>query len=253
MTLGDAPSTADDKDEYLVAFDQATGKQLWKLKTGAPWAKDNPDWQSSRSTPTIDGELAYALTPHGELVCCETATGKERWRKNMENDFGGKKGTDGWGYSESVLIDGDQLICTPGGEKTTMAALNKKTGETIWTNAQPGNRGAGHASAVISEIGGTRVYVQTTGSGALGIRAKDGKILWTYDIDKTTAVIPTPIVRGDLVFFAAGYKRGGALLKQVPEANGEVKGRRNLSHQQRFGQQTRRHRARGRLFVWRFR
>ena len=45
---------------------------------------------------------------------------------------------------------------------------------------------------------------------------------WTYDIDKTTAIAPTPIIRGDLVFFAAGYGRGGALLKQVPKENGEV-------------------------------
>ncbi len=76
---------------------------------------------------------------------------------------------------------------------------------------------------VISEVGGTRVYVNTTASGALGVRAEDGQLLWTYPIDKTTAVIPTPIVRGDLVFFTAGYNRGGALLRQVPGGNGEVK------------------------------
>ena len=49
----------------------------------------------------------------------------------------------------------------------------------------------------------------------MGVRASDGELLWTYDIDKTTAVIPTPIIRDDLVFFSAGYGRGGALLKQV--------------------------------------
>ena len=65
------------------------------------------------------------------------------------------------------------------------------------------------ASGLITDIGGTRVYVQDTGSGAMGVRASDGKLLWTFDIDKTTAVIPTPIVRGDLVFFVAGYGRGG--------------------------------------------
>ena len=75
---------------------------------------------------------------------------------------------------------------------------------------------------MIADVGGTRVYVQTTGSGAMGVRADDGKLLWTYDIEQTTAVIPTPIVRDDLVFFVAGYGRGGALLKQVPGADGEV-------------------------------
>ena len=64
--------------------------------------------------------------------------------------------------------------------------------------------------------------MQDTGSGAMGVRAADGKLLWTFDIEQTTAVIPTPIVRDDLVFFVAGYGRGGALLKQVPGANGDV-------------------------------
>ncbi|MGH7194803.1 MAG: PQQ-binding-like beta-propeller repeat protein, partial [Candidatus Saccharimonadales bacterium] len=72
------------------------------------------------------------------------------------------------------------------------------------------------------EVGPTRVYVQTTASGPLGVRASDGKLLWSYPIDKTTAVIPTPIVRDDLVFFSAGYGRGGALLRQVPRGDDEV-------------------------------
>jgi outer membrane protein assembly factor BamB len=215
FTLGDAPSTAKDEDEYLIALDQKTGKQLWTLKIGPPWAEGKPTWQSSRSTPTVDGNLVCALSAHGELVACQADNGKELWRKNLKTDFGGKKG-DPWGYSESVLIDGDKLVCTPGGSEATMVALDKKTGELIWKTSREGDTGAGHASIVIAEIGKTPVYVQTTARGALGVRASDGKLLWSYEIDKTTAVIPTPIVRGDLVFFSAGYKRGGALLKQIP-------------------------------------
>jgi len=216
LTLGDGPSTAGgDADEYLLAFNQADGTPLWKLKTGAPWTNGSPNWQSSRSTPTIAGDAVYVLTAHGDLVCAGVADGKERWRKNLKTDFEGKK-ADNWGYSESVLVDGDRVICTPGGEKNTLVALDKKTGGLVWSAVRPGDRGAGHASIVISEIGGKRVYVQTTGGGALGVQASDGKLLWSYEIEKTTAVAPTPIVRGDLVFFSAGYKRGGALLKQVP-------------------------------------
>jgi len=221
-TMGDGLSIADDKDEYVVCFNRADGAFVWKAKIGPAWNSGQADWQSSRSTPTVDGDLLYTLSPHGVLVCLESAAGKEVWRKDLKEDLGGKKG-DGWGYSESVLIDGDKLVCTPGGESATMVALNKKTGEVIWKAASAGDRGAGHASVVISEVGGTRVYVNTTASGPLGVRAEDGQVLWTYPIEKTTAVIPTPIVRGDLVFFTAGYDRGGALLRQVPGGNGEVK------------------------------
>ncbi len=220
-TLGDGLSTASDKDEYLTCFEEATGKQLWMTKTGEPWSDGNPSWQSSRSTPSVDGERVYVVTPYGVLVCCESATGKELWRKDLVKEFGGKKG-DGWKYSESVLIDGDKVICTPGGETKTMVALNKLSGETIWTVDRPGNRGAGHASAAVSTIGDTRVYVQVTSSGPMGVRADDGKLLWTYDIGRVTAVIPTPIIRDDLVFFTAGYGHGGALLRQVPN-EGEIK------------------------------
>ena len=219
-TLGDGLSTADDKDEYLVCHDQANGKQLWKSKTGSAWNSGPESWQSSRSTPTIDGDRAYVLTAHGELISFKT-NGEELWRKHLHEDFSGKK-ADGWGYSESVLVDGDKLVCTPGGNQNTMIALDKKSGDTLWTSTRAEDRGAGHASIVIAEIGNTRVYVQMTGSGAMGVRASDGKLLWTYDIKESTAVIPTPIVRGDLVFFSVGYGIGGALLRQVPSDDGGV-------------------------------
>ncbi|QEG01335.1 outer membrane biogenesis protein BamB [Stieleria maiorica] len=218
FTLGDGLSTADDDDEYLVCFDQKTGRQLWKSKTGVPWNSGKESWQSSRSTPTVDGDRVYVVTAFGELICFSTA-GQEQWRRHLKDDLGGKK-ADGWGYSESVLIDGDKLICTPGGPQCTMAALDKATGETLWTTAREEDRGAGHASVVIADVEGTKVYVQTTGSGALGVRADDGELLWSYEIQRTTAVIPTPIVRGDLVFFSAGYGTGGALLRQVAQGDG---------------------------------
>jgi outer membrane protein assembly factor BamB len=220
-TLGDAPSTAEDKDEYIVCFNESDGKPLWKQKTGEAWDEGQPNWQSSRSTPTVDGDRVYVLTPRGVLYCWKT-TGEGLWHKDLKKDFDGKK-ADQWGYSESVTIDGDKLICTPGGPTNTMLALDKVTGEKGWSTSRPEDRGAGHSSIVIANIGGTRVYVQSTGSGGMGVRASDGKLLWTFDIDRTTAVIPTPIIRGDLVFWVAGYGRGGALLKQVPAPDHDVK------------------------------
>jgi outer membrane protein assembly factor BamB len=212
-TLGDGLSTQSDKDEYLTCFDKSNGKQLWATKTGKPWTSGQPGWQSSRSTPTVDDGRVYVVTPDGHLHCCDATTGSIVWTKSFEKDFSGKK-ADIWGYSESVLVDGNKLICTPGGPTSTVVALDKKSGDTLWTCKNPGDRGAGHASVVISMVGGQKVYVQSTGSGLMGI-SDSGALLWNYPIDNTTAVIPTPIVRDDLVFFPVGYKRGGALIKQV--------------------------------------
>lgn len=220
-TLGDGLSTAADSDEYLSCFNRADGRQLWKTKTGKPWNDGKESWQSSRSTPTVDGDMVYVITPYGSLVACTAADGAEVFRVDLKERFGGKKG-DAWGYSESVLVDGDRLICTPGGEKAAVVALDKKTGGDIWACPMGDLRGAGHSSIVISEVKGRRIYVQTTASGPIGVDAATGTLLWRYPIDQTVAVIPTPIVRGDLVFFSAGYRRGGALLRQVPQANGGV-------------------------------
>jgi len=221
FTLGDGLSTAADADEYLSCFDRKTGRQLWKTKTGGPWTSGQESWQSSRSTPTVDGEMVYVLTPFGLLVGCRVDDGREVFRIDLAERFGGKKG-DSWGYSESVTIDGDRLVCTPGGPQATLVALDKTSGEPIWSCPVPDDPGAGHASIVTATVGGRRVYVTTTAGGAVGVDAETGTLLWTYPIERTTAVIPTPIVRDDLVFFAAGYKRGGALLRQVPGPGGSL-------------------------------
>ena len=221
FTLGDGLSTADDPDEYLTCFDRASGKQLWKTKTGGPWNEGQESWQSSRSTPTVAGDTAYVLSPHGQLVACAAKDGRELFRVDLKAAFGGKKG-DSWGYSESVTIDGDRIVCTPGGEQATFVALDAKTGRPAWRCPAPDTRGAGHASIVAATVAGRKVFVQTTASGAFGVDAATGTLLWTYPIEKTVAVIPTPILKGDLVFIAAGYKRGGALLRQVPGPGGTV-------------------------------
>ena len=223
FTLGDGPSTApEDKDEYLTCFDRRSGQQLWKTKTGPAWNEGDTSWQGSRSTPTVDDGMVYVITPQGQLIACRVEDGVEVYRVDLRGTLAGTKG-DGWGYSESVLVDGDRLFCTPGGQQHTLVALEKKTGQTVWSCPMEGNRGAGHASIVPVVIGARKVLVQTTASGACGIDAATGKLLWTYPIDQTTAVIPTPIVRGDLVFFSAGYRRGGALLKQLPQPDGGVR------------------------------
>jgi len=104
-------------------------------------------YPGARSTPTVDGELLYALGSGGDLACLETATGKVRWQKNIRTDFSGQPGK--WAYSESPLIDGDVLVCTPGGSDATIVALNKKTGDVIWKSSVPGGDPAAFASAII--------------------------------------------------------------------------------------------------------
>src|SRR4029450_11629078 len=131
--------------------------------------KQNPSFPAARSTPTVDGDVLYALGSDGDLACVEIANGKVRWQKNLRSDFGGKPGE--WAYSESPLIDGDALICTPGGSDATIVALNKKSGDLLWKCAAPGGDEAAYASAIVVEAGGIKQYVQLLQKGLVGVDA----------------------------------------------------------------------------------
>ncbi len=207
-----------DKDTHLIALNAADGAKLWSTPVGP----GNPN-----CTPTVDGDRVYALGREGDLVCCDAKSGDVVWRKNFGRDLGGKM-MSGWGYSESPLVDGDRLICTPGAPDAEIAALDKRTGDVVWKSAAPadwggtkGKDGAGYSSVVVSHGAGVKQYVQLTGRGVVGVAAADGKFLWAYNkIANGTANIPTPIPTGDLIFCSSGYGTGAALLKLVKDGDG---------------------------------
>jgi outer membrane protein assembly factor BamB len=125
------------EDEFVKALDVKDGKEIWSTRAGKVGSQDQqPNYPAARSTPTVDGTRMYALGSDGDLVCLEAETGKVRWQKSLRADFGGKPGT--WAYSESPLVDGDKVVCTPGGAEATIVALNKNTGEVVWKCAVPG-------------------------------------------------------------------------------------------------------------------
>jgi len=196
--------------QYIVALDANTHAEKWAAKMSSGGGEP-------RCTPTVDGDLVFALSTRGDLVCVNATDGKEVWRKSYATDFGNPP-KPGWDFSESPLVDGDKLVVIPGSAEAVMAALNKKTGDTIWKTAAvlsgKGHDGAGYTGAVISNAAGIRQYVTLVGKGAIGVDAQTGKLLWHYNrVANGTAVIPTPLVWDDYVFVSSGYGTGAALLK----------------------------------------
>ena len=202
-------------DVVVTALDAATGKPAWTRTIS----------ETSRhpcSTPTLDGDHLYALDPDGDLVCMKAASGEVVWQTSFVNDFAGQM-MSGRGYGESPLIDGDRLICTPGGADAALVALDKLTGNVLWKARLPelgplGKDGAGFSSVVVTQAAGLRQYVQLVGRGLIGIDARDGRFLWGYNaIANETANIPTPVVHNEFVFAANGYAAGSVLLKLVAD------------------------------------
>lgn len=223
-------------NQVVSAVSVKTGKVLWQQ----PIADQNPKhgYPGSRTTPTVDGDRLYVVSSDGAIACLSAATGASVWKR----DFDDWKGTmmSGWGFSESPLVDGNLVLCTPGGTKGMMVALDKMTGKEVWASklilndaakSQSGKGekkdlkdGAGYASIVVSQGGGVKQYVQLVGRGVIGVRASDGELLWRYaGVGNTTANIPTVIVDGNMIFCSTGYGTGSALLKLSPEADNRVK------------------------------
>jgi outer membrane protein assembly factor BamB len=212
--VGDRLYTMGDKDNsgWLIAASTEGGKILWSTKVGTAGGPVVPgyDFPGPRSTPTFDGDSIVALNAWGQLICVSATDGKVVWQKYTLKDFGGSPPT--WGYSESPLIDGDQVVVTPGGPKGALVALNKKNGELIW-QSKDFTDAAHYASIIQAEIGGVRQYVQLTAEHVVGISAKDGSVLWKVSRKGNIAVIPTPVVTGSEVYVTSGYGAGCNLFK----------------------------------------
>ena len=218
-----------DDSQSAIAIDANDGKIVWKkaITEGAP----KHGYEGSRTTPTIDGDRLYLVSSDGKIVCLNRESGDEIWSRNF-SDWGGKM-MSGWGFSESPLVDGDWVLCTPGGPDGMVVALDKISGKQVWATKLPeyGDEegvnsknirdGAGYASIVTSNGAGVKQYVQLVGRGLIGIRAKDGKLLWRYvRVSNGTANIPTAVVDGDLVFTSTAYNTGAACLKLVANGDG---------------------------------
>lgn len=196
--------------EELIAVDAATGKELWAVKLGE--LLKNGWGDGPRGTPSVDGDRVYALSGKGDLVCASAKDGKILWQRTMK-EFGGE--TPSWGYAESVLVDGDRVICTPGGGKGAIVALNKSTGEPVW-QSKDFTDPAHYASAISATHGGQRQIIQLTEKHVVGVAAVDGKLLWSSDFPGRTAVIPTPIFSEGMVYVSAGYEVGCKMIKLGP-------------------------------------
>ena len=195
---------------HVLALNRADGKILWSTRLGKAGAPGWGGFAGPRGTPTVDGSLVFALGQYGEVICVKAEDGKEVWRKRLTTDFGGPQVE--WGFSESPLVDGDQVVLTPGGPKGTLVALNKQTGELIW-QTKDWTDNAHYSSIIIAEIDGVRQYVQLTEKSVAGVAPKDGKLLWKAARKGATAVIPTPIYADNHVYVTSGYGIGCNLFK----------------------------------------
>jgi len=237
------------QDEVVWALSEAEGKAVWVTRLGPAFRqRASQGKEGPACTPTVDGDRLYVIGLGGNIACLRVQDGNIVWQRSMTEDFGGRVPM--WSYRESPLVDGDKVICTPGGEEAVVVALNKATGETIWKAKMPaapagespspggfggrrggfggrggrgGRGGAAYASAVAIDFAGQRQYVQLTAQALIGVAA-DGTFLWRYDRPANRMGIncSTPIYQDGQVFASSAYGAGGGLARLIAGQGGSV-------------------------------
>jgi outer membrane protein assembly factor BamB len=196
---------------YVLSMD---GKLITKWGYGKEFTESYP---GARSTATISGDLLYMETGLGNLFCMSTKDGSIKWKKDFLTETDGQNIT--WGFTETVLVDGDVLYCTPGGPTQNVMALNRLTGQTIWNSAGKGDLSA-YCSPLIVNLPSRKLLVTMTANNIIGLDAANGKLLWSYPQTNEYSVHPnTPIYAdGGLICFS-GYGQGGPKLKLSPDGS----------------------------------
>ena len=185
-----------EKDTVITAMNM-DGKTQWQVRNGPAWTGDRP---GTRGTPTIDGNRLYHQSPIGNLVCLDAKTGNKIWGFNTLEKF--KSKTNNWALAESLLVDGERLICCPGGPQTSMVALDKKSGSVFWTAPSTGDL-AGYSSPILTEYQGLRIIIILTAKNLIGVNADTGEMLWQVKHESyADENVMTPIFHDGQVFIS---------------------------------------------------
>jgi outer membrane protein assembly factor BamB len=208
-----------DNQAYVFAYD-LNGKLLWKKANGAAW-KVEVSWargyDGPRSTPTFDNGVVYHVSELNKLTAYNAKTGDIVWTRNLKDDFEAEMPD--YGFTESVLIDGDKLFVKTAGKKGYQVCLNKTSGETIWINKDISGA-YGYNSSILHNYGGYRQLISESSAGFYGVDSETGKLLWSVDFPNMHDLkCSDPIAFDDYVFMTTGLG-GGSKLIQL-KANGD--------------------------------
>jgi hypothetical protein len=184
-----------DGNGYLFVFD-LNGTLLNSVSYGKEW---NRSYVGVRGTPTISDGKIYIISGMGELICFDENSLQEIWRRNILEDFDAQNIT--WGITESPLIIGDTLIATPGGEIHNVAALNKHTGELIWSSPGVGEP-ASYCSPLFIADQEVPLIVTLTAQHIIGLEAATGKLLWYHESRTRHSInANTPLYHDNMIFW----------------------------------------------------
>jgi len=210
------------KETHVIALGM-DGKELWRRPNGESWEASAEQgyavpYAGARGTPTVDGDTACHLSDMGRVAAFEAATGKERWHVDLRRTFEAPRPK--YGYCESVLLQGDRLFCCPGGKRGYLAALDRQTGRTLWTNTEIDDP-IGYCSPVVAEIGDVEQLVCLSAARIFAVKPDTGKLLWQHVFgNERNNSAADALVHDGLVFASCGYGGGSVVVRPQRQADG---------------------------------
>lgn len=199
--------------EFLFAL-STTGRHLWKREIGPGWTKN---YQSARCTPTVQEGVVYAISGMGVLSCFEATSGRTIWSVDTVERFSGV--IPRWGMAESVLVEGPYVFCTPGGPDASAVALDKRTGDTVWTS-KGHSEPSSYCSPIFLRLDNSYVLLTMTERSVLGVDATNGNVLWTHGhVNSFRVNANTPVYHDGAIYVTSGYGKGGELLELSPDGS----------------------------------
>lgn len=196
-----------ERQEFVIALDM-DGNLVWKQPNGDAWLRPSP---GSRATPTYSDGAVYHMNPTGRLAAYNAKSGKPIWVVDLKDKFDAKYGI--WALAENVIIEGDKLLCMPGGPKGRVVALDKRTGKTIWVNTEI-EHFAAYCSGLIVNHADVRQLITMTQKSVVGVAVENGELLWSAPfVPRSPQNSLTPVFKDGYVYIAAGHSSGGRLIK----------------------------------------
>lgn len=206
-----------DNELIVFAFD-LRGEPRWRAVNGEAW---NGPFPGARATCAFSEGRIYNMNAHGRLACLDAKTGRELWAVNVLDRFQAENIK--WALSECLLVDGPRVIVTPGGKKGIMAALDKRTGSTLWTTPPLPEDRTSHASPILFQYGGRRIISNCSASHGFGVDADTGQLLWAVPVKNQFGTnVATPVYHAGGIFYVTPFTDMGRLFRLQTAPSGIV-------------------------------
>jgi outer membrane protein assembly factor BamB len=208
--------TGDVGDDLIIFALDRGGAVQWKVKNGRAWKEPYP---GARACCVFSEGRLYNMNAHGRVVCLDAASGRELWAVDILERFDAKNIT--WALSECLLVDGRNLIVTPGGKKALMAALDKFDGQTVWTTEPLGDDRTSHSSPILFRYAGRRLITNCSSAHGFGVDADTGELLWAVPLKNPHGVnVSTPVYGSGSVYYVTPYAEMGRAYHLVADGQG---------------------------------